>query len=442
MLAVGACGGSKPSPEAAPAPAPPVAPAVEVSGPVEGGAGQATAAVQDLARRGYGESEYFFAGTATSYAGDHEPDGVWNAREDQQADFRSRMIVREPKDPARFSGTVVVEWLNTTIGSDTDPSWGYSAEEIMREGHAWVGVSAQAAGVETLAETDPVRYGSLDHPGDAYSYDIFTQAARALTHHEGAAPLARRRPETLIASGFSQSAVFLISYIDGVHARADTFAAFLVHGPAQPVAIRPDLEAPTLVFVSETDLTMYGYASGRVPDSEMLRTWEVAGAAHADAWLVNEAGGDYTASCPGLLNDGPHRQVLRAALHNLVEWARTDEKPPVAARIEMLTEPGDGQVPRIARDQHGNARGGIRTPYVDVPVATLSGEPSAESPPLCRAFGTTAPFDAATLRELYPNHDSYVAAVTASTEAATDAGFILQFDADEIIATALATDLP
>ena len=65
------------------------------------------------------------------------------------------MIVRRPQDPARFSGTVVVEWLNVTIGRDGDPSWGYAAEEIIREGHAWVGVSAQQTGVRALADGRP-----------------------------------------------------------------------------------------------------------------------------------------------------------------------------------------------------------------------------------------------------------------------------------------------
>lgn len=444
VLVAAACSGSTPSAEPEPSPATRPPPPVEVSGPVEGGTGQATAAVQDLASRGYAESEYFFGGTATSYVGEHETDGVWDARADERADFRSRMIVRRPQDPARFSGTVVLEWLNTTIGSDTDPSWGSSAEEIIREGHAWVGVSAQEVGVQKLAETDPPRYGSLDHPGDRYSFDIFTHAGRALTNHDGAAPLGQMEAETLIAIGLSQSAVFLISYIDGVQPLTDTFDGFLVHAPAQPAPIRPDLDAPTLVFITESDLTTLGYQ----PDSDALRIWEVAGTSHADAWLLNQAGGGYAASnpahlggvlfvdCPGLLNEGPHRYVLRAALHNLVAWVTTGEAPPVAARIEMATEPGDGQAPQIARDEHGNARGGVRTPHVDVPVSALSGEPAPDSLPMCRAFGTTKPFDAATLAQLYPDHDSYVAAVTASSEAAVDAGFILRPDADEMIASA------
>ena len=43
---------------------------VEVSGPVQGGTGQATTAVQDLPSLGYTESEFFFGGTATAYVGD------------------------------------------------------------------------------------------------------------------------------------------------------------------------------------------------------------------------------------------------------------------------------------------------------------------------------------------------------------------------------------
>jgi hypothetical protein len=90
----------------------------------------------------------------------------------------------------------------------------------------------------------------------------------------------------------------------------------------------------------------------------------------------------------------------------------------------------------IARDERGNALGGIRTPHVDVPVSALSGDAVPGAPPICQSFGSTAPFDAATLARLYPDHGSYVAAFTASTEAAVDAGFILRPDADEMIAAA------
>jgi hypothetical protein len=440
LLLVGACSDSTSSPEAVPSTTTPKRAPVEVSGPVQGGASQANAAVQDLASRGYAESEFFFGGTAVSYDGEHRDDGVWDAHENEgdSAEFRSRMIVRRPLDPARFSGTVVVEWFNVSLGSDTNPTWGYAAEEIMREGHAWVGVSAQQPGVRALADGDAPRYGSLDHPGDQYSFDIFTQAGRALTEHTGVAPLGGLEPETLIASGLSQSATFLTAYIDGVQPLVEVLDGFLVHSPAQPSPVRTDLDAPTLVFVTETDLTDFAYAFVDQPESDSVRRWEVAGTAHADAWLLNESGGGFASSCPNRLNEGPYHQVLRAALHHLVTWATTGEAPPVAPRIEVVAEPGHEAV--IERDEHGNALGGVRTPLVDVPIAALSGEPALGNALYC-SFGSTTPFDAATLARLYPDHDSYVAAFTASTEAAVDAGFILRPEADEMIAAAVESGI-
>ena len=119
------------------------------------------------------------------------------------------MIVRRPSDPEKFNGTVVVEWLNVTAGFDTSPDWQYGRIEMMRKGYAWVGVTAQSVGVQGpllgLKTIDPARYGSLTHPGDIYSYDIYTQAARALRTPVGANPLAGLRVKRLIADGESQS---------------------------------------------------------------------------------------------------------------------------------------------------------------------------------------------------------------------------------------------
>jgi hypothetical protein len=412
-------------------------PAIEVTGVQNVGAGQQTNAAQDLAPFGYVESEYFFGGTATTYVGEHHADGVWEAREDTTADFLSRMIVRRPQDPATFSGTAVLEWLNVTTGTDGDPSWGYGAAEIMREGHAWVGVSAQPTGVDALATSDPSRYGSLNHPGIHYSYDVFTHAARALTANSGTAPLGDLRPRTLIATGLSASVGFLIAYVNGVQPLVEMFDGFLMHAPAQPAPIRTDLAEPTLVFVTETDLTHFGWAHIRPPDSDSVRTWEVAGAAHADAWLLDQDESGFAASCPGGLNEGPHHQTLRAALHHLIAWVQTGTAPPVGSRLELAAE----NPPVIARDERGNARGGVRTPFVDVPVAALSGEPTPGAPPFCASFGSTTPFDAATLARLYPDHAAYVDAFTASTEEAVDAGFILRPEANEMIAAAEASTI-
>src|SRR5712692_8460334 len=103
-----------------------------LSGPVTGGriVGPAAVVAFDLAANGYVEQEYFASGTARAH------DGTGDS-----APFRTRVVVRRPADAARFSGTVLLEWFNVSIGFDADPDWVYLHEEIFRRGHAYAGVS-------------------------------------------------------------------------------------------------------------------------------------------------------------------------------------------------------------------------------------------------------------------------------------------------------------
>jgi hypothetical protein len=119
----------------------------------------------------------------------------------------------------------------------------------------------------------------------------------------------------------------------------------------------------------------------------------------------------------------------------LRDWIRNATLPPQAPRLEVTGSP-----PAVVRDEHGNARGGIRTPYVDVPIATLSGEGQTGSV-LCILFGTTSLFDAEKLAELYPTQATYIDAYNASTDAAVAAGFILPADAELMKAAAETTEI-
>jgi hypothetical protein len=93
--------------------------------------------------------------------------------------------------------------------------------ELVREGFAWVGVSAQKVGVDALKGTDPqrgdaVRYAGLSHPGDSFSYDIFSQGGQAIRDHADVI-LGGLEPRHVVAVGESQSAGRLVTYIDAVH---------------------------------------------------------------------------------------------------------------------------------------------------------------------------------------------------------------------------------
>src|ERR1700728_904739 len=63
----------------------------------------------DLAVLGYEELEFLVAGNATSFElqGERGKDGKWVVAPGASAEFCTRILVRQPEDPQRFSGTVV-----------------------------------------------------------------------------------------------------------------------------------------------------------------------------------------------------------------------------------------------------------------------------------------------------------------------------------------------
>jgi hypothetical protein len=110
--------------------------------------------------------------------------------------------------------------------------------------------------------------------------------------------------------------------------------------------------------------------------------------------------------------------------------------PPTAPRLETSA----GPLVSILRDVNGNALGGIRTPQVEVPVATLSGEGQTGSL-FCLLFGTTVVFDDTKLASLYADHEAYVSAFNEATDRAVRAGFILPADAELMKAAAAASNI-
>lgn len=434
-------------------------PAATIEGPITGGNGVSLLTGPggaELTEAGYVEEEWFASGTARSYsAPDLAPDdGRIDATPvDDPAEYRTRIIVRRPADPSRFSGVVVTEWLNVSAGGDAAPDYRFLSSELLRQGHVWVGVSAQQVGVsggvavvstglETPSEgvvgADPARYGSLVHPGDRYSYDLFTQVGRALRASDEL--FGGIRPDHVLAVGESQSAFRLTTYIDAVEPLARVFDGYLVHSRGRggapledgtgirravdgdPVTIRTDLDVPVLTFQTETELgPLFGYPEARQDDDDGFRLWEVAGTAHADATVVGSF--ESALGCPQPVNRGPQQYVLRAALRALVAWVVDGTLPARGPRLELT----DGT---IERDPDGIALGGIRTPTVDVPSAVNTGEFEEGAPLLCLLFGASTPFTVEELRARYESRDTYVRAFTTSLDDTIARGFVLPEDRD------------
>jgi hypothetical protein len=460
----------------------------ELEGPIEGQP-FLMAGGFDLAKSGYLGEEYFLSGVAQSYAqqGERGTDGRWSARPDARAQYATRIVVRRPQNPARFNGTVLVEWLNVSGGLDACPDWMFTHRHLMREGAAWVGVSAQKAGIDggglvpgmPLKQADAERYGGLVHPGDAFAFDIYSQVAHALrdpdTSFFGAGEV-----ERVIAIGESQSAGFLVTYVNAIDSLAHAYDAFVIHGrPGKAAAIegaylrqasdgegitgaprhilggdlvRADLRVPVLVLQSETDVVSLGSGRARQPDGELFRLWEIAGAAHfdtcglmvsqqddgslpieqlAELLAASASPGGLSANSP--INAGPQQHyIAQAALAQIERQLREGIPMPRAPRLETLDEAGS----QLARDELGIARGGIRTPWVDVPSAVLSGEGQGGGD-FMFLFGTTNELDAATLERLYPGGpDEHRARFEACLDEVLKQEFILSADADEIRALA------
>ena len=482
-LTVVAWGGSASSSQAAAATdsssIPSDVPQATVTGPVTGGKGINLVGTTsfDLSNVGYEQNEYFLAGTASSYSSSTPltSNGRWTVAPASGAPYKTRMVVYRPIDPKRFNGTVIVEWLNVSGGVDAAAAWLTDHVQMIRSGAVYVGVSAQQVGIVGspnslggatggIKVADPVRYGSLEHPGDSYSYSMFEQAGAAIRRQSGTV-LGGLKPKRVLALGESQSAFRLVTYIDAlqqqsqgvyngyfVYSRGGSGAALsqapqAVITPPTPTFIRTDITVPVMMFETEADLLILGYLPARQPATKFIREWEVAGTAHYDTYGLVEAMtdiGDGAAdlktfdtmvtpvssfdggaiSCPVPLNAGAHTYELPAAVAALDKWVVDGTAPPQSPRLHVASPSS------FVVNRNGEAVGGIRTPQVAAPVAVVNGtgDTSSAGGGFCRLFGLTAPFSTAKLAKLYPTHKVFVAKWDQAVASDVASGYLLPPD--------------
>jgi len=461
----------------------------------------------DLASFGYTEQEFLISGRAQAFvnSGTLGNDGVWNVSPGATTPYTTRILVRMPTNPGSFNGTVVVEWLNVSGGIDASPDWAFEHVELLRRGYAWVGVSAQYVGATYLPTWDSVRYASISHPGDSWSYDIFSQAGMAILHGNPK-PLGSLTPlvHAVLAVGESQSAFRLFTYYNAIQPVAGVYQGFLIHStgigaplsqsapggvalmkvhaavpatpdiPVPPTAfIRDDLHQPVLFLNTETDVNFFaGVSVHNQPDSNTFRMWEVAGTSHADAYLIAQSAQDAAKSgLTGSLqcgsppdNNGPHVFAARAAIRALAQWTLQPAQTPAIGPRFFLQ---NGQVER--NPVTGNAVGGIRYPQIAVPIETLTGvrPPSAlAANGNCILVGGTDPWDGSTdpwdnqawfkppsgydpsptpepsLLERYGTKDTYVSEYTQAAGQSVAQGFLLSDDLSEVVGLANAASVP
>jgi hypothetical protein len=404
----------------------------------------------DLQKVGYVEEEFIVSGNANVY--DWAADGSLSVKT-PDAPYATRILVRRPADPNRFSGNAVVELMNPARRFDWGMMSGYLRDSLIERGDAWVGITMPAS-AKALQKFNPTRYAALSfanpNPSEACAagrggrapatsdqedglrWDMISQVGAALKSKTGLNAsylfmtaqgadiqtyLAAIQRHAKLASGKPVYDGFLIKTPGGVGAIRRCAPAVARTDPRQKIE---NEGVPVMLVVAQGEISEAYQRPDSDDPGDRFRIYEVAGAAHIDKWAYRDLPGfpDQLAAIgtPGqgtpdwpfnvrcepeiLLQEHPLlKYILDGAVMNLELWASKGTPPPKAERITM-----NGDV----------ATGGVRNPDVDVPAAAYT--TTTAGPGTCRELGRTIPYDWARLESLYGIQKNYAAKVAQSVD--------------------------
>lgn len=256
-------------------------------------------------------------------------------------------------------------------------------------------------------------------PQDLISQAIMTQVGALLKNNGKNGPFAGMTVKYLIMGGSSQTGGTTLRYIENSHATARLSGGRPIYDGYLPMEAFSSTQirggdAAIMHIVAEGDLMVFanfGRPIALRPDgdapNDRYRHYQFVGAAHVVTRGVSDPKVVFS-TLQGALNPGeqlnqfPNAELFKAAVVHLIDWVTKGVAPPKGPRIETA----NGE---IVRDEFGNAKGGIRSPYVDVPtVRYIASAPSDEKNPIRRLIGLQEPFSAERLRGLYNSRENYL----------------------------------
>ncbi|HEY6316593.1 MAG TPA: alpha/beta hydrolase domain-containing protein [Acidimicrobiia bacterium] len=374
-----------------------------------------------------------------------------------QITYRTSVDVRRPANARRASGITVVEPLHSggIFGVLTN-----CQPYLVAHGDVHIGVAANSDVVQRLVKSaDPGRYATLDVPTSSEAENDILAGVGAVLHEQHDALLPGIRVTDAVLGGWSQTSVQVRDFIASSGGRATVNGRRVYDGyfPAQPAVGTgggaelgpiPDVGVPVVELQGERELLVtlqiYGSVGYRRPDSATYRLYEVPGMSH----INYEPDDPVSAYARSLQCDWPpgaspstfkQTQVWDAALDNLVRWVSRGIPAPHAQRIELES---DGKT--VIRDANGNALGGLRTVFVDVPTATIvptSLAPGGVVANPCAYVGYQLDLSQTQLEQLYRSHAGYVASVVADANRLVGERWLLPVSASELIAEAKASSV-
>jgi alpha/beta hydrolase family protein len=461
----------------------------------------------DLGASGYTLDEYFVSGQANVYDWGADGKASTPRVRTPGAPYTTRMVVRRPVKPHAFSGNVWVELNNPSRGYDVELQWPSVHQKFLRDGDIVVSFTAKPISVAALKRFDAKRYAPLSManplppsqqtcgslPGDP-GYDEntsklyenglvwdMTSQIGALLHSRGKGnPLNGYHVKDVFLTGESQTGFFVNTYAanfasaahlgdggpayDGIVSVSGAGRTTPINqcvpatAPDDPRSALPKGHVPFMRIDSQSEpFTLGGYATRRAdsdaPD-DPYRMYEIAGAAHGWADIYNyqppfadiAAAGGVPVSFSGCVEDKwnslPRQFFEPAMFKNMERWVIDGQRPPREAEPLRVVNGGTPQA-AFQFDQFGNALGGVRTPYVDVPLATYYDWATAKAPGgFCTLFGHEVRFTSAVLEGLYHSHQDYVAKVTASVDQLLRGRWVEPAEAQDIINQAKYQTVP
>lgn len=400
----------------------------------------------------YVEEEWFASGT-----------------DDTGQQYKTQVVVRRPRDPALFSGTVIVEPLHAASAA---PVFIYTGRFIMRSGHGWACIASQKSPLDSAVKpSNEERYASLHIEAAASAPDPqqappatqtdfasrmaamarTNQASNAILAQAGAALRAPSGPfgkvNHILLVGHSQTGGVVTSFTLNAHAShrltggAPIYDGLFPSGAARNAFGSRDV--PLVQLVSEADVDDGERSGGRAyrrDDSDeandRYRLYELAGAPHMGTRYPpynDPASWAERGIQPGAkMSSYPHHEMFNVALSHLVNWVTDGVTPPRGARIE--TEP-DGRF--FAKDEHGNSLGGVRCVQMDVPHITYHPDPvNDRGEKVQSVVGNETSFDAAKLKELYGTPADYAQQFNQRLDELINEGWFLAEDAEGMRAEA------
>jgi hypothetical protein len=331
--------------------------------------------------------------------------------------YETRLVIRKPKDNSKFSGLAIAEPMHPAAAAAH--AFEYNALYIMSEGH--IAVEIDTTGVEQIAAFNAERYGTLK-VGQRQVNDILAQAGALIRSPQG--PIANLKLRKMVLWGTSASSSMVVNYlpthkVQKLASMANIYDGFMPtmnSGANVPTADVPMIIVPTQNEYMEVATS----AQDSDEPGKQLRVYEFAGMAHLDSRNTRKR--LQQEDCLEPLSEMPLDPLASVALHHLLRWVDKGVVPPKAPRVIMdLYTVNDGSLMQL--DQYGNAMGGIRNTWVDVPLfkytmhnppnpkSTGAGSGRMQTPLLCFLSGYQTAIDPAIVKKKYGTPANYVAQV-------------------------------